>query len=1235
MTKPYISVTKPYIPVAMCLLVCLLAVSPVFAGDWPMWRGTASRSAAVDGQLPAKMHLQWVREFPQLTPAWSGELDINFDATYEPIVIGELLVVGSSRNDSVSAYDTRTGEHQWTFHAGGPVRFAPVAAEGKVYFASDDGRLYCITAADGELVWKFDGALADNKSLGNGRLISAWPARGGPVLADGKVYFAAGIWPFMGVSIYAIDAETGKTVWINDSSDFLFSSDQFVWARNEWVPSADGVSPQGYLVATRNRLLVPCGRSKPAVFDRHTGRLLYAHSGGKGRHTSMIAATEEYFFAHNKQYDLETGEGARSATFIPQLRDLSNGVFTEDAIYIGGVSVIDVSNAEIVENTKPAKKKKPFVPQAKDIEAERVEKLARNTHHWKAAVPSYWSRRFASPSTRHTRKFKKLWSSSAGKGMTVRIKAGGRLYFAGPGAVAAMKIPSGRKKPSVSWRAKIEGNPTTLLAADDRLFVVTDGGKLYCFGGEKVTQPITHAPKAAEIATPQDQWAKKAGRILAQTKVTQGYCLVLGAGTGRLAEELVRQSKLNVIVIDADAVKVDSLRRRWDAAGLYGERLSAIAADPLKAGLPPYVASLIVSEDAKVAGLGNTKGAFEKVELFLQPDGGVLCLSDPLANLIGQAGKMADEPLFIRRREALAGADSWTHEHANAGNTRSTADKLAKPPLGVLWFGGQSSVQAIAHKKPFNSTPRIAGGRMYIDGDNMLHAFDAYTGRLLWKVEFADRLQPKRTHMVTMADAVYVVDGAKLIAFRADTGQPLWERSLEAPAEWGDLYVYEDLLIVPRGEVLVAMDRSTGQDRWTRDEARPLSVAIGNGRLFCVESSAPPADESQRRGDAPDKPLLIALNVRDGSEIWRNTEGHGPQLGYSERYDVLLVADAVAYRGKDGEKLWGEASLRTPKRLSVIVDKMIFQDSQRRKMFRPINLLTGEEMTRTDPWTGEQAPWQFSRSHGCGGLLGNENMLTFRSSSAAYYDLNSKSGTTNFGGFRSGCVPNLVAADGILNAPTNIKGCTCNWPIRTSMALIHMPQLESWSTYSTYGWLDEPGPASAVRRLGLNFGAPGDRNIPDSTLWVDYPSVGGPSPEVKIRTTPESPETFRHHSLRMEGGGLKWVAASGIKGVETLTVTLDESPTAPRRFTVRLHFAEPEQIAPARRVFDISLQGLRVVQSLDVVKEAGSPRRALVKEFKGVEVSGDLTVALKAAAGSMPTILCGLEVIEENPKQEK
>ncbi len=119
---------------------------------------------------------------------------------------------------SVRALDTRSGAERWTFFADGPVRFAPVAAGGKVYAGSDDGYLYCLDAQTGAVAWKFRGAPTDRpdrRQLGNGHLVSFWPVRGGPVVVEGVVYFGAGIWPTFGVFLHALDAKTGERICVH------------------------------------------------------------------------------------------------------------------------------------------------------------------------------------------------------------------------------------------------------------------------------------------------------------------------------------------------------------------------------------------------------------------------------------------------------------------------------------------------------------------------------------------------------------------------------------------------------------------------------------------------------------------------------------------------------------------------------------------------------------------------------------------------------------------------------------------------------------------------------------------------------------------------------------------------------------------------------------------------------------------------------------------------------------
>ena len=55
-------------------------------------------------------------------------------------------------------------------------------------------------------------------------------------------------------------------------------------------------------------------------------------------------------------------------------------------------------------------------------------------------------------------------------------------------------------------------------------------------------------------------------------------------------------------------------------------------------------------------------------------------------------------------------------------------------------------------------------------------------------------------------------------------------------------------------------------------------------------------------------------------------------------------------------------------------------------------------------------------------------------------------------------------------------------------------------------------------------------------------------------------------------------------------VVLSATPTKPGtwRHTVRLHFAEPDDVKPGERVFDVKLQGNVVLRDFDVVREAAA-----------------------------------------------
>jgi len=143
---------------ALVTVASLALATDAQSADWPMWRNDEQRSASSSSQLPEVLHLQWTRQLAAPVPAWPNEARLHFDASYEPIVLGSRMFVGSMIDGSVIALDTRSGEELWRFYTNGPVRLAPVAFDRRVCFGSDDGWLYCVDAVSGKLQWKVCGS---------------------------------------------------------------------------------------------------------------------------------------------------------------------------------------------------------------------------------------------------------------------------------------------------------------------------------------------------------------------------------------------------------------------------------------------------------------------------------------------------------------------------------------------------------------------------------------------------------------------------------------------------------------------------------------------------------------------------------------------------------------------------------------------------------------------------------------------------------------------------------------------------------------------------------------------------------------------------------------------------------------------------------------------------------------------------------------------------------------------
>jgi outer membrane protein assembly factor BamB len=955
---------------------------------------------------------------------------MEFDAAYQPVIAGGSLFYGSSADGKVYALDGATGRAQWTFFTGGPIRFAPAAWRDRLFVASDDGYLYCLSAMDGSLVWAKRGGPEESLVLGNGRMISRWPARGGPVVVGDTVYFCAGIWPSEGIFLYALDAASGREIWLNNSSGSLVLNQPHPGARAQ-----SGVSAQGYLAASEDVLVVPTGRAVPAVFGRDDGSFRYFHLQKHGhRGGSGVAVVGDLFLNAECAYWIDGGE-----LFVNGMRVSAAAAGERFLFFADGGSVKAVEKDPVWEEKETADRRG-------EPERRRVFKEAA------------WT----------------LENAYTGKATSLIVTRNAIVVGSDTGVVVVIDAEAR----AVRRTLEVVGIPFGLAAADDRLYVSTDGGRIYCFGegrGEsvKVIETVSDTPGFEGSAV----YEKAAEEILAKTGVTKGYCLDIGCADGRLAYELARRTELSIVGIEADPETADRARRRLDAAGLLGVRVSVFEGDLSSIHLPPYFANLVVSGRSVE---GAPPEDTEELRRVVRPWGGVRCF--------GRPGDM-----YVRARGELEGAGEWTHQYANAANTACSGDTLVRSPLGVSWFADNRLAMPSRHGR--GPAPLFGRGRLFVEGLHGIEALDAYNGTHLWEFSIPDVLVPyDQEHLVGTAatgsnmclggNSLYVRTEDRCLRLDAATGHRLGEFHTPETAEgtggtWGFIACADGTLfgsvanerhivtwafrtsdmngLFSESNSLFALDAETGEPKWTysaRNSIRHNAIAIGGGRVYLIDRPAAEFDRlgadggrPKRRGETPDEAgygneagvpgTLVALDTRTGEAIWKRTEEiPGTLLALSVEHDILLTArqhtrfelpsedipGAAAYRASTGDPLW---KTKPPSRKGYPYSSRPVVNGTR-VYFEPgaLDLLTG-------------GPLKFSmeRSYACGILSGARHLLAFRSATLGYIDLTSGDRTQNYGGVRPGCWINAIPAGGILLVPDASSRCTCSYLIKSSLAL--------------------------------------------------------------------------------------------------------------------------------------------------------------------------------------------------------
>ncbi|MHC4520356.1 MAG: hypothetical protein ACYTAS_17355, partial [Planctomycetota bacterium] len=492
----------------------------------------------------------------------------------------------------------------------------------------------------------------------------------------------------------------------------------------------------------------------------------------------------------------------------------------------------------------------------------------------------------------------------------------------------------------------------------------------------------------------------------------------------------------------------------------------------------------------------------ENISKFVRPYGGLVLLGQPSAEGVkreltewgralpgGLQVRRADNVTWgIWRRGRLKGAGEWTHMYAEPGNGACSGDEVVGGSMAVQWFGEPGPAEMIdRHHR--NVPPLAKDGRVFVPGDRVVYAVDAYNGAVLWKVDIpgSRRLGVFLDcgSMVVDEHHLHVIAKDKCHRFDVQTGVHRTAYQMpqvvqRQPHDWGYVAYADSILFgsgVKRGATytetsydadlalwyrhmkmvtsnyLFAKDKEKGTDLWTYRDGLIINttITVSDGRVYFVETHSPKAlaNELGRMtvktlfdGGAP---FLVCLDSRTGEQVFKRKidVAHFEEPVYlNGAKGVLLLSGSRladksiryyydAFDADSGAELW-HASHDT--RLAI--------DGGHGEYNRHPTIVG--DVVYAWPYAYELATgkkieeWQFDRrGHGCGGLSASAQCLFWRGSNPWMYDLGPGGGPQPLNRVtRPGCWINMIPAGGLVLVPEASSGCTCGFSLQTSLAYI-------------------------------------------------------------------------------------------------------------------------------------------------------------------------------------------------------
>ena len=220
------------------------------------------------------------------SPRWEAEL--NAEVLASPVIVADLVVVRTG-DGRVYALDSASGARRWVYDQGsvpllslrgnGPL----LAANGVLFFGSDDGKLVALRQDNGSKLWE------QKLSSGEGRTeIDRLNDVDGAILLDGATLYGAA---YHG-NLVAVDGPSGRPLWSHPFSSF------------------------GSLAVSGNAIFGVNDQSQVWAFDKNGGADMWKNDALKYRWLTGPAVQGDYVVVCDMEgyvHWLQTGDGALAA----------------------------------------------------------------------------------------------------------------------------------------------------------------------------------------------------------------------------------------------------------------------------------------------------------------------------------------------------------------------------------------------------------------------------------------------------------------------------------------------------------------------------------------------------------------------------------------------------------------------------------------------------------------------------------------------------------------------------------------------------------------------------------------------------------------------------------------------------------------------------------------------------------------------------------------------------------